>query len=72
MSSNSNFVIENGVLKEYTGSGGDVVIPEGVTSISWWTFEGCSGLTSVTFPGSIVEIGNDSVNTFLTGCWNRF
>ena len=33
MSSASDFVIENGVLTEYKGPGGDVVIPEGVTSI---------------------------------------
>ena len=29
MSSASDFVIENGVLKKYVGPGGDVVIPEG-------------------------------------------
>jgi len=29
----SDFVIENGILKKYTGSGGEVVIPEGVSAI---------------------------------------
>jgi hypothetical protein len=29
MSNASDFVIENGVLKNYVGPGGDVVIPEG-------------------------------------------
>mgnify|MGYP000022649395 CR=1 FL=1 len=38
MRGNSDFVIENGVLKEYTGSGGDVVIPEGVTEIGAGVF----------------------------------
>ena len=33
MSSANGFVIETGVLRRYTGPGGDVVIPEGVTSI---------------------------------------
>ena len=33
MSSASNFVIENGVLKKYVGMDADVVIPEGVTEI---------------------------------------
>ena len=33
MSNPSDFLIENGVLKQYKGPGGDVVIPEGVTSI---------------------------------------
>ena len=37
----SDFVIENGVLKEYTGKGGNVVIPEDVTSIGAWAFYGC-------------------------------
>ena len=32
------FVIENGVLKKYTGKGGDIVIPEGVTGISYGAF----------------------------------
>ncbi|HJB57316.1 MAG TPA: leucine-rich repeat domain-containing protein [Candidatus Flavonifractor intestinipullorum] len=58
--SQPDFVIENGVLTKYQGPGGDVIIPEGVTSISWWAFKGCSGLTSVTIPGSIAEIGSDS------------
>ena len=30
MSDSKDFIIENGVLKEYVGSGGDVVIPDGV------------------------------------------
>ena len=33
MSNINDFVIENGVLKKYVGPGGDVIIPEGVTSI---------------------------------------
>ena len=33
MSNASDFIIENGVLKKYVGPGGDVTIPEGVTSI---------------------------------------
>ena len=32
MSNTSDFVIENGILKEYVGPGGDVVIPDGVKS----------------------------------------
>ena len=33
MNGDSDFIIQNGVLKKYTGPGGKVVIPEGVTSI---------------------------------------
>ena len=38
MSNASDFVIENGVLKKYKGPGGNVVIPEGVTSIERGVF----------------------------------
>ena len=39
-----DFVIVNGVLTKYTGSGGDVVIPEGVTSIGYMAFGDCGNL----------------------------
>lgn len=37
-SSDSDFVIKNGVLEKYTGKGGDVVIPNGVTNIGKYAF----------------------------------
>ena len=57
MSGNQDFVIENGVLRDYKGPGGDVTIPEGVTEIERWAFDGCTGLTSVTIPEGVTEIG---------------
>jgi len=44
---NKDFIIENDVLIEYTGEGGEVVIPNGVTSIGDEAFADCNGLTSV-------------------------
>jgi hypothetical protein len=38
MSNTNDFIIENGVLTQYVGPGGDVVIPEGVTLISRLAF----------------------------------
>ena len=41
MNDTKEFEIENGVLKRYTGPGGDVVIPDGVTSIGDQAFYLC-------------------------------
>ncbi|MBR5090288.1 MAG: leucine-rich repeat domain-containing protein [Ruminiclostridium sp.] len=62
--SSSDFTIDSGVLTGYTGSGGDVVIPDGVTSIGNSTFFGCSNLESITIPDSVKSIGNYA----LAGC----
>lgn len=45
--------IVSAVLIKYTGSGGDVVIPEGITTVRRLAFSECSWLRSVTFPNSI-------------------
>ena len=60
MSNINGFVIENGVLKEYKGQGGDVVIPEGVTNIGASAFSGCSSLASVVIPEGVTSIGDEA------------
>ena len=45
------------VLTAYVGNGGNVTIPNSVTSIGELAFYNCSGLTSVTIPNSVTSIG---------------
>jgi len=62
----SDFVIENRVLTRYTGIGGDVVIPEGVTEIGYEAFYWCRNLQSVVIPKSVAKIGREA----FYGCSN--
>ena len=64
----NGFIIEDGVLTDYTGSGGDIVIPKGVTKIGkdayyssvvgHLVYEAVFGnnVTSITIPKSVNEI----------------
>jgi len=54
----SNFMIVDGVLTNYTGAGGSVVIPDSVTDIGDEVFRGRTDITSVTIPGSVTNIGD--------------
>ena len=54
-----DFVIENGVLTKYTGPGGDVVIPDGVTEIGDGAFRR-TDVTSVVIPDTVTRIGDSA------------
>ncbi|MDR1678810.1 MAG: leucine-rich repeat domain-containing protein [Prevotellaceae bacterium] len=62
--SEEEFLIKNGVLVQYNGKGGNVVIPDGVTRIAGYVFENCSTITSVAMPETLTSIGNSA----FSGC----
>ena len=57
MSNINDFVIENGVLKKYTGTDAEVIIPDGVTSIGACAFARCESLACIKIPNSVKSIG---------------
>ena len=60
MERNSDFLIEDGVLVDYCGQGGDVRIPDGVTAIGVNAFRSCEGLRSVVIPAGVARIERDA------------
>ena len=62
MSNIDDFIIENGVLKKYTGADADVIVPEGVTEIESYAFTAGdmsivnNTLVSVKLPNSLTSI----------------
>ncbi len=56
MSKAGGFVINNGVLEAYIGKGGDVIVPDGVTSIGDSAFYNRESVKSVVLPASVTSI----------------
>ena len=50
------FVVEDGVLVEYSGSGGEIVIPNGVVEIGSCVFYNKDDITNIVFPESLTRI----------------
>jgi len=63
---NDNFLSANGLLLSKDGAvvlqgvNGDVMIPDSVTSIGDYAFEGRIGLTSIKIPNSVTNIGDSA------------
>ena len=65
MSNLTDFVIEDGVLKQYNGKDTEVIVPEGVTKIGGnWRggFYSCHWIERVVLPNSLKEIGDNAFN----------
>ena len=52
----NEFIIDDGMIMEYVGPGGDVIIPQGVTNIFFEVFYASAIITSVIIPGSVSDI----------------
>ena len=66
MCNQNDFVIEDGVLVEYLGAGGDIIDPEGVKELGDGCFRRCSiiqrnsvPMNSILLPKSLTKIGNN-------------
>lgn len=59
---NDFLIVGNGILIDYKGFGGDVVIPDGVKKIGPGVFEGLTSLNSVSIPNSVTDICEDAFN----------
>ena len=68
-----DFEIIDGVVKDYSGPGGDIVIPNKVTEIDGMAFYNNTDITSVIIPGEVKKIGQgaffncSSLKTLLLG-----
>ena len=60
MSNANDFVIENGVLTQYSGSDSIIEIPECVTEIGEYVFSEAGKITKVIFPQGLTKIGRES------------
>lgn len=56
----TDFIVEGTTVTGYSGAGGNIVIPDGVTAISDGVFAGNGSITGVSFPGSLQIIGSSA------------
>ena len=59
---NDFLIVGDGILLAYRGTGGEVVIPDGVKTIGAECFKGNSTISQITIPEGVTEIGEDACN----------
>lgn len=53
-----DFLIENGILRKYSGQARCVTLPEGITTIGEGVFRDCRELYEVNIPDGVTYIGD--------------
>ena len=56
----SEFVIQNGILTEYTGAGGTVVLPGGITSVGPFVFQCRESITGAVLSDGVRSVGTQA------------
>ena len=62
----ADFIIQDGILVRYNGTGGYVVVPNNVVSIGAEAFASLASVTSITLPNSVITIETSA----FSGCIN--
>ena len=60
MSDTNELVMREDILDQYTGKGGNIVIPEGVRAIGFYAFQWVKEITTIQFPSTLEEIGHQA------------
>lgn len=58
--SEEDFYIYDGVLYDYNGNGGKVIIPDSVFSIGSEAFKNCKTITEIVIPDTVISIGESA------------
>ena len=64
MSETNELVIRDNKLVQYNGTGGNIVIPEGVRVINFYAFQWVKEITTIQLPSTLEEIGHQAFRNF--------
>lgn len=64
MSETNELVIRDNKLVQYNGTGGNIVIPEGVRVINFYAFQWVKEITTIQLPSTLEEIGHEAFRNF--------
>ena len=59
----NGFTVVDGVLVCYKGIAKDVIVPEGVTELGKYAFQGCAYMETLTLPEGLIKLGDGAINS---------